>query len=220
MSTDAHANVAAYALDALDEREEREFEQHLASCERCREELARLREAAAALAYGAPGPEPPADLKRHILERARAERPNVIPFPQRRKWAAPIAAAAALAAAFALGIGVWATAHPRSSDPLAAVLARPGAKVVPLGGKGTLAWAPDGSAAVALTVPLAPEGKTYEAWVIRKGKAEPAGLFSRSAVFRIDQPVPRGSVIGVTLERAGGVNAPTSAPILATEAVS
>ena len=51
---------------------------------------------------------------------------------------------------------------------------------MPLGGKGTLAWAPDGSAAVAVTLPRAPEGKTYEAWVMRKGSASPAGLFSGS----------------------------------------
>jgi len=220
MSTDAHANVASYALDALDDREEREFEEHLASCARCREELASLREAAAALAYGAAGPEPPPELKRHILERARAERPNVIPFRKRRSWVAPIAAAAALAAAFALGIGVWATARPKSSDPLAAVLAKPGAKLMPLDGKGTLAWAPDGTAAVALTLPRAPEGKTYEAWVMRKGSAEPAGLFSSSTVFRIDPAVPRGSVVGVTLERAGGADAPTGTPLVATEEVS
>jgi anti-sigma-K factor RskA len=220
MAADPHANVAPYALDALDEREEREFEEHLASCERCREELAGLREAAAALAYGAAGPEPPPELKRHILEQARAERPNVIPLPKRRSWARPVAAAAALAAAFALGVGVWATARPKSSDPLAAVLAKPGAKLMPLDGNGTLAWAPDGSAAVALTLPRAPEGKTYEAWVMREGSAEPAGLFSSSTVFRIDRPVPRGSVVGVTLERAGGVNQPTSKPLTASEAVS
>ena len=44
MASDPHANVASYALDVLDKREEREFEEHLASCERCREELAGLRE--------------------------------------------------------------------------------------------------------------------------------------------------------------------------------
>src|SRR6476469_4421928 len=220
MAPDPHANVAPYALDALDAGEEREFEEHLASCERCREELAGLREASAALAYGATGPEPPPELKRNILEQARAERPNVIPFRKRRSWAAPVAAAAALVAAFALGIGVWATARPKSTDPLAAVLTKPGAKVMPLGGKGTLAWAPDGSAAVAVTLPRAPEGKTYEAWVMRKGSASPAGLFSGSSVFRIDRPVPRGSVVGVTLERAGGADAPTGTPLVTTDEVS
>jgi anti-sigma factor RsiW len=220
MASDPHANVAAYALDSLDPDAEREFEQHLVSCERCREELASLREAAAGLAYGTLGPAPPPELKGQILERARAERSNVIPFPERRRWAAPIAAAAALAAAFALGIGVWATTRPAGGDAFADVLAKPGAEVLTMGGKGAVAVAPDGSAALALTVPRAPSGKTYEAWVIRKGKAEPAGLFTGSAVFKVDRPVKPGAVVAVTLERAGGVDQPTSTPLAASEAVS
>jgi anti-sigma-K factor RskA len=220
MASEPHDLVAAYAMDALDEHEEREFERHLASCERCREELASLREAAAGLAYGAVGPAPPPELKQRILAEAKAERPNVIPFPQRRRWAAPIAAAAALAAAFALGVGVWATARPKSSDPLAAVLAKPGAKVVALGGKGTMAWAPDGSAALALTVPRAPEGKTYEAWVIRNGTARRAGLLPGTSTLRIQLPVRKGSVVAVTLERAGGVDLPTNPPLAQTKALS
>ena len=218
MATDPHASVASYALDALDPQEEREFEEHLATCERCREELAGLREASAALAYGAAGPPPPPELKLRILERAKAERPsNVVPLA-RRRWSARIAAAAALAAAFALGVGVWSTTR-SSSDPLASVLAKPGAKLVSMQGRGVVAVAPDGSAAVALTLPNAPAGKTYEAWVIRKSGTRPAGLFSGSAVFNLQRPVPRGSVVAVTLEPAGGVDQPTSKPLLATEAV-
>ena len=52
--SELHSLVAPYALDALDESDERSFEEHLALCERCREELAALREAAAALAYATP----------------------------------------------------------------------------------------------------------------------------------------------------------------------
>jgi anti-sigma-K factor RskA len=219
MATDPHASVAPYALDALDPQEEREFEEHLATCERCRVELAGLREATAALAYGAAGPEPPDALKLRILERAKAERPsNVVPLA-RRRWSARIAAAAALAAAFALGVGVWSTTR-SSSDPLASVLAKPGAKLVSMQDHGVVAVAPDGSAAVAVTLPRAPAGKTYEAWVIRKGAARPAGLFAGSAVFELQRSVPRGSVVAVTLEPAGGVDQPTSKPLATSEAVS
>src|ERR1700752_1180456 len=112
MAADPHANVAPYALDALDADEEREFEEHLASCERCREELASLREATAALAYGAEGPTPPPELKQRILAEAKAERPNVVSFPQRRSWTAPLAAAAAIAAAVVIGVGVYAATRP------------------------------------------------------------------------------------------------------------
>jgi anti-sigma-K factor RskA len=220
MAADPHANVASYALDALDPQEEREFEEHLASCEQCREELAQLRETTAELAYGAVGPPPPPHLKLRILEEARAERPNVSSFPARRPWVRPLAAAAALAAAFALGIGVWAATRPAASDPFASVLAKPGAKVMPMDGKAALAIAPDGTAAIAATLPNAPSGKTYETWVIRNGKPERAGLFSGPSTFRLERRVPRGSVVAVTLEPAGGVDAPTTTPLAATEAVS
>jgi len=220
MAADPHANVAPYALDALNAEEEREFEEHLASCEACREELASLREATAALAYGAVGPAPPPELKERILAEAAAERPNVVSLPQRQSWTAPLAAAAAIAAAVAIGVGVYAATRPASTDPLASVLAQPGAKLVPMGDRGALAVAPDGTAAIALTVPRAPAGKTYEAWVIRDGAAQRAGLFSGATVLRIDRPVKPGSVVAVTLERAGGVDAPTSKPLAATKEVS
>ena len=66
----------------------------------------------------------------------------------------------------------------------------------------------------------APEGKTYEAWVIRDGAAKRAGLFSGTTVLRIQRPVKPGSVVAVTLERSGGVDQPTTKPLAATEAVS
>ena len=106
MAADPHALVAAYALDALDSSEEREFEEHLAACEPCRDELASLRETAAALAYDAPGPPPPLALRERILEQARGERPNVTPLPlARRRWTAPAATAALL------GVGLWLTSR-------------------------------------------------------------------------------------------------------------
>jgi anti-sigma factor RsiW len=220
MATNPHADVAAYAMDALDVDEERAFEEHLASCEACREELASLRETTSALAYGALGPIPPPELKQRILAEAKAERPNVVSLPRRRSWTAPFAAAAALAAAVAIGVGVWAATRPATNDAFTSVLAKPGAKLVPMGDRGTLAIAPDGTAAIALTVPRAPAGKTYEAWVISDGAAKRAGLFSGTTVLRIQRPVKPGAVVAVTLERSGGVDQPTSKPLAASKAVS
>jgi anti-sigma-K factor RskA len=223
MRDDAHSLVAPYALDALNDDEAREFEEHLAGCDQCREELAGLREAAAGLAYGAAGPAPPAALKERILTQARAERPNVVSLPRRRSWTVPLGAAAALAAAVALGIGVWSATRPSTSDPFAKVLSTPGAQVVPMGTRGAVAVAPDGKAAIAATFPRAPSGKTYEAWVIKGGAAKRAGTFAGregTSVLKVGQPVPRGSVVAVTLERAGGVDQPTQKPLAATGAVS
>ena len=41
---DVHKLTGAYAMDALDELERARFEQHLATCEDCRAEVAELRE--------------------------------------------------------------------------------------------------------------------------------------------------------------------------------
>jgi len=224
MPVDVHSLVAPYALDSLGDEEERGFEQHLATCERCREELAGLREAAASLAYGVAGPEPPTALKERILTQARAERPNVTALPRgRRGRAAPLAAAAALAAAVALGFGVWSATRPATRDSFSAVLAQPGARLVPLDGRGAVAVAPDGTAALAFTVPPAPAGKAYEAWVIQGGTPKPAGLFEggdRTSVLDIEQPVRRGAVVAVTLERDGGAKRPTQTPLAVSRAVS
>lgn len=223
MAADPHAQVAPYALDALDDREEREFEDHLATCEQCRTELASLREAAASLAYGAAGPAPPAALKERILDQARAERPNVVSLPQRRSWTVPLGAAAAIAAALAIGIGLWGTTRDTGSDPFSSVLAKPGAQIVRMNGRGAVAVAPDGTAALALAVPKAPAGKSYEAWVIRPGSTRPAAVFEggkSASVIGLQRSVPRGSVVAVTVEHAGGVDQPTRKPFIASEAVS
>jgi anti-sigma-K factor RskA len=217
MADDVHALVAPYALDALDEHEERSFEEHLALCDRCRDELAGLREAASSLAYGLPPTAPPPELKNRILAQARAERPNIVPHQRRRRnWTAPLAAAAAVSACAAVVLGIWAASLQNSQDPLESVLSKPGARLVSMGKAGSVAVAPDGTAVLALAVPQAPAGKTYEAWVIQGKEAKPAGLFpgrSGTSILRIHRPVRRGEIVAVTIERAGGVAQPTSKPL-------
>jgi anti-sigma factor RsiW len=228
---DLHDLTAAYALDALDERERSSYEEHLGSCERCRAELSTLAPTAAALAYLPSSPAPPAALRGRILAAATEGRENVVPLRRgpTYRW---VAAAAAVAACAALVLGIWATSlhrslgeerDARSADARAlAVLADPDARHVPLSGReGTLVVARDGSAAIlAPRLARAPEGRTYEAWVIRDGSARSAGLFDGgdATVVTLTRPVPRGATVGVTVEREGGVDAPTSAPIASARA--
>jgi anti-sigma-K factor RskA len=224
MAAGPHSLVAPYALHALDDEEGRSFEEHLAACERCREELAGLREAAASLAYGAAGPPPPPELKERILAQARSERQNVASLPgRRRNWTAPLAAAAALAASVAIGLGVWTATRTSEGNAFTHVLAQPGARLIGMGDNGAVAVAPNGEAALMLRVPPAPAGKTYEAWVIQPGTITPAGVFpghDGTTVVAIHRRVPRGSVIGVTVEHAGGVGQPTRKPFVASKAVT
>jgi anti-sigma-K factor RskA len=214
---DLHALAAAYALDALDEVEEREFEQHLRTCARCREELRGLLEAASALAYAPEAPAPPASLRAQIMSRARAERPNVIPLRPRRRGVYLTGAVAAVAAAVALGLGLWANSVTNSRDrdrQVLQILADPSAQSTQLrGADGRLVVTPSGEAALVVAgLNQAPSGKTYEAWVIEGKVPARAGLFEGEKtrdVVRLTRRVPPGAIVAVTIEVDGGVDQPT-----------
>lgn len=128
-----HEVSAAFALGALDEREQHEVEAHFARCEDCRAEVSAQREVVALLALAAP----PVDmdrvrtLRRRILEEAVRVRPAMVtrrPFVslQRgtRRWNTGVAwlAAASTLIAVVTG-GGWLTTR-RDERKLAAALAR------------------------------------------------------------------------------------------------
>jgi anti-sigma-K factor RskA len=222
-----HELSAAYALDALDGDDLRAFESHLATCERCRNDVAGFRETAAALAYDVQPRAVPETLERRILTAARAERPAAT--PPRGRWAVPAAGIAAIAAGVAVGLGIWAIHLSSSLDReraarsrdarVVAILEQPGAReIATRGAGGLLVVAPSGEAVlVARGLPPAARGKTYEAWVVRGQTALPAGLFRGGAgnkVLRLTQPVPRGALVGVTLESSGGSKTPHGAMLV------
>ena len=229
--TETHELSAAYALDALDPHQRHEFEEHLLRCAECRETVSLFQETAAALAYHVEMPAPPRRLRGRILEQARRERANVVPL-HRRRWVLPASSAVAAAAACAaIGIGLWANSLSNSLDGeraarqaqarALAVLAQPGTRRLPVvGAAGALVVARNGDAALILTgVKRSPAHKTYEAWVLRNGKAARAAVFSggpRESVVALTRTVPPGAAVGVTLERAGGVDVPTQAPFIRT----
>ena len=71
---DIHKLTGAYAMDALDDLERARFEQHLATCEDCRAEVAELRETAALLSETVAVP-PPAALRESVLAGISQVRP-------------------------------------------------------------------------------------------------------------------------------------------------
>ncbi len=213
-----HELTAAYVLDALDAAELDAFERHLAGCETCREEVAALSSVAGALAHGVPPVAPPAALRGRILEAARAERPNVVPL--RPRFSPPLAAAAAIAACAAVGLGVWdVSLHDRLDQQQAAGLLR-----VPVSGaSGSVVVSPGGPAALVLTdLAAAPSGKTYEAWVVAGRAVTPAGLFhggETTTIVALSRRVPVGAEVAVTVEPAGGSSAPTRKPFIVSSPV-
>ena len=219
MDTEAlHDLTAAYALDALEPDEREAFEDHLAECEACREQLGELQAAAAGLAWAVEPSAPSPELRTRILDAARAERPNVVPLRPRR--VSPVWAVAAVAACVALALGIWnISLHNQLSS-------RPGAlQRVPVSGlPASVIVTRGGSAAlIAFRLPAAPVGKTYEAWIIAGKKAPaPAGTFSGgegSTFVPIKGKVRKGSVIAVTVEPVGGSPQPTQKPFAVSEPV-
>lgn len=217
-----HDQLAAYALDALDDRQRSAFESHLGECHDCRAELAEFRQTAGILAYAADGPAPPDALRERILEEARQERPAqsvVVLRPRRALRLTAIAAAAAVAAA--IGLGAWAASLSNSLDSersaratearAAAILVNADSTRVPMGERGELVRSPDGDAVMVVrNLAPAPEGQTYEAWVIDSGGPVKAGLFDGGqAIVLLEEPVAEGAMVAVTLEPEGGSEQPT-----------
>ena len=239
METGIHEPTAGYALDALDADERVAYEAHLSGCETCQQELESFWETTEALAVAASGPAPSPALRERILAEVHAEAPqNVVPFePRRRRLSPVLGAVAAVAAIVALGIGLWganvssklddARSALERSEVAAAVLADPDAQSVALqAGEGRLVVGADGRAVLVVDgLDPAPAGKTYEMWIVPGGsieEASPAGLFAGqdgTEIVAIDGTVQAGDLVAVTVEPSGGVDSPTTAPIVASDTV-
>jgi anti-sigma-K factor RskA len=236
VDTESHELIAGYALDALDDADRARAEALLAFSEEARDELRAYSDVATAMATAVSGPAPVPELRERVLGAVRAEPQNVVSLDERRRSrAVPVlAACAAVAACVALVAGIWgfgvssdlddtraALARERAA---AAVLADPNAQSVALeSGDGRLVVGGDGKAVLVVdSLAPAPPGKTYELWVSDGGAPVPAGVFSGAGdrdVVPVDQPVETGSVVLVTVEPEGGVDAPTTKPIVASQPV-
>ena len=208
-----HELVAAYVLDALDDSERREFEEHLATCDRCREELEGLGDAAAALAYVPEGPAPPPALRDRVLQRVHDDRQsNVVPL--RRRVALPAVATFAVAAAAAVVVlAVWASSLSSSlDDKKTALRVLTTGKHIPMGTATQVVVDSNGQAVVVSNLGHAPAGKTYELWVIQGDNVRSAGLFAQGKTgspILLSRRVPKGAHVGLSIERSGGVDQPT-----------
>lgn len=229
MDTGIHELTAGYALDALDPAERDEFERHLADCDQCQSELASFWEVTSALAVAADGPAPSPGLRDRIVAEALAEKQTVVPLDSRRRFSPVLASVTAIAAAVAIGLGVYSISLNGRLDTsrqalsvqqsATAILADPTASKVALeSGAGRVVVNDNGAAVLVLDdLAAAPAGKTYQAWIVEGDKQVSVGTFDttdKRAVVPIRQTVPSGAVIGVTVEKAGGAASPTL-PMLA-----
>ena len=230
----------AFAMGVLAEPENGEIREHLnRGCDTCTVGIREARALTFALGSSAAGPEPSRRLRQKVLALAP---PAAEPSRQwATAWTAAAAVALLALAAILLMHQRHAaeiaqlekTVAQRSMEAASYrdaldLLKAPETRQVTFGEgkptppKGRVFVNPSsGVLLIASNLPAPPPGKTYEMWIIPKaGKPTPAGLFTpgsdETAVhfFRTAVTPATTGAIAVTLENAGGVDAPTSTPII------
>ena len=224
-------DLAAFVLGALDARETTAISSHLASCTSCSDEVRALSETTAALAATAARDTPPG-LRAAIVERARRESrgasragPGVILAMLRRP--VPVAVPLALAVLLVVSVAGYVAAR-RDADRYAVAVAQVvGARVVALGPtgeiagvRGSLVVPPDATPYLILDLPDVPQGKTWEAWVIRGATPVPAGITDARGVTTLvlSAPLAPGDTVAITIEPSGGRDRPSGNPVLSGRA--
>lgn len=221
---DVHHLAAAYALDALDERERVAFEAHYGACEVCRTDVLEFRrtltQVADSLAVA-----PPASLKSKVMAEVGVTRQlsptlaQTIDLAKRRRmraWTTMMVAAAALALIVISVVVVRDRSDTgRFSDDLARVMEQPDSRLLSLenksGASGSfkVAWSSSLGEAVLIgeDLPAAPSDKAYELWLITPDQAmamyvlDPA---NDGNVHRTLKAPADPTAWAITVEPAGG----------------
>ena len=234
--TDIHQLAAAYALDAVDERERAEFEAHYPTCAVCRPEVTGFRETLSQLAAASAVP-PPASLKAGVMAEIASTRQlspllpesvvDLAAYRQRRQRmlrTMTVAAAVVLIATGAFIVGRQSREADGYATAAAAIFSRPDTQVADLTGSGTgnfkVAWSPSADQIVVLGDGLVDPGpgKAYELWLIDAGGPHAVRLLDRAGGGQVRRVVTVDGVPSqwaVTVEPAGGVDKATGDVIFA-----
>ncbi|CAM3979152.1 anti-sigma factor domain-containing protein [Kibdelosporangium persicum] len=235
MNNDVHTLTGAYVLDALSEMERRAFEDHMAGCPACHQEVAELRETTVRLGTAAAAVPPPQLW--HKVHAAIGNTRQLPPFSvneparlrskRRASRVAVFAAAASILAAAGLGVG-WMVTNNDLQDELAqsqtelsrlqALLSAPDSKVVKGdlqgGGTATAVLSPSRNAMVTMLRDAPPLSGTsvYQLWYVRDdGPPVPAGSLASSngAIPSNDLTPAQGATkLAISVEPAAGATAP------------
>ncbi|WP_409061917.1 anti-sigma factor domain-containing protein [Streptomyces sp. SYP-A7185] len=238
--TDPHTLAGAYAVHALGLDERAAFDEHLARCAECRQQVAEFAATAGRLALAVSATARPV-LKQRALEEItgirqqppRTLRETCIAVLPRSAPLRGFLVAASLAAAAVGGVATWQAQEARQAGELAqeaqartdqvvAVLAagdaRTHAASLPEGARGVVVTSAGQDRAVftASGLGVPPEGRVYELWFDDAGTMRPAGLLDRDRtdqVTALDGTIARATGMAITVEPAGGSGTPTLPPV-------
>lgn len=229
MSTRDHISyreeIGAYLLGALTDLERQAFEQHLAGCAECREEVERLRPAADVLPRSVEQVEPPPSLKASLMKVVESEAHEESAAPAKRSFwerfmprvpRPALAAAAALAIGLLAGVGV---AQLGGNDGRTVTAVLTGAQAQ--GASAELEIKDEGGTLVATGLAPPAEGSVYKVWVLRQGSQgpRPDAVFLPGRDGSADVPVQgrlkAGDQVLVTSERDAQAQSPQGTPFIA-----
>jgi anti-sigma factor RsiW len=219
--------LGAYALDAVDDDERIEIDDHLRDCARCRAEVAEHRDTAAFLAHG--GTDAPDVLWDRIA--SSIEVPNVVPIAptlgfgvrqSRNRWPQAVALVGAAAAVIIGFLVVQVRDQDRridriqGGDPVALAMAEPGARVVHLTAGDTelpVVLTTEGKAYLqASALPELAADRTYQLWGQSGAELVSVAVLGRDPdVVTFD--VGGYAALAITEERAPGVVQSRNRPI-------
>ncbi|MET9403232.1 anti-sigma factor [Kitasatospora sp. NPDC002965] len=238
---DLHTLTGAYAAHALPDPEREAFEEHLARCASCAQEVAEFATTLARLG-AAETVTPAPELKARVMSGIGSVRQ--VPPPARAAVARPgraggvrrhwpkLALAASVAVAATLG-GVAVHQHDEARQAraradrlveqqaaLGSLFTAPDVRTTSATagtGKATVVWSESRGRAglLAAGMPALPPDRTYELWFDDAGTMRPAGLLpAGTGAVLLDGPIAGAAGVGVTVEPAGGSPHPTGAPVM------
>jgi anti-sigma-K factor RskA len=230
----------AYVLGALPDDERATVEAYLALHPEHQAEIDDMVGIAGLLALAPPEQEPPADLRRRLMQVVESEavQPRAAESPE-SSWFSWLGGfrnvALGAAAVLVVGLFSWNVLLQQDVQDLRGQVeearsANEAQQTREIALDGT--WAEQGARAevtalkddrailVVEDMPSMPEDRTGQVWVIRDEKPEPSGLLEPSgnmAATAITTNLRGADAIAVTVEPAGGSDEPTSDPVLVQE---
>jgi hypothetical protein len=226
------ALVPAYSLGAVSDAESTEIESHLRGCPECAAEARSFAGTVESVAFSVTPEELPAGFVERTMEAAVWSDPAVVPAAGgwRRWWVVAFAAAASVAVIVTAVTLIGSTSTADRRKQVVATLSRNDGLALrgTTGVIGRLVPTEDGSTFAVAGLERAPEGKTYELWVMR-GKdcpspdaalceVEPVATFDvtdRVALLDVQQSVDDWEIAAVTVEEKR-VDYPTTEPIMSS----
>jgi anti-sigma-K factor RskA len=227
--------LPAYVLDALTDDEMNQVAEHLAVCQICQVELARLQQVAEELPLALVQTAPPPEIKARLMRAIRSRQVNPSTsrqptFSQRLEGLMRTrlpALGLALVVVLVLGnLLIWRQFNManRQTSTSMRVVALANTQYSP-GAIGTLIMDPNGryGTLVVDNVAALDPGKQYQVWLIKGAEHTSGGVFSvnpdgyASLEILASLPLAQYDSIGITIEPAGGSTGPTGAKVLGIE---